>query len=468
MQLIIQNFGPIKDGKIDFSKKFFVFVGYNNSGKTYMSQLLWAIFNEETIEKFSQSVEFEELIIEKPGTFEINPTLIENILAKFAGFLISDIIPKTFNLNREHFHNIFLDFQYDINRIKRKSLNVKFARDDKAFFVFSKEKNSLMITIEEKSFSNAVFSFFENGRKSSELVEFVLRLLFDNLHQTVFLPASRLFYLIFYQYIYRLEKEKRQKMTQRVREYLHNDNSNKTHLESLLSSFKSPYTESMNWLFDKIYGLNESAVVKSHYEALIAELTRIMEGDIVMRKSEGIAPIEFYLKMLKPNKKLPMYLSSSSVNQLSTLYLYFKYWANPKNNFLMIDEPEENLHPKNQMALLNVLLKFANENDNRVLITTHSPFLADMINNYLYLAFLKSKSVSISHQMENYPEMNLDIDLMVEDIGIYFFDGDQIKTYQMGEYGVLFEDFNYEIRKSHKIRDLLTDQIYCLINNNDD
>ncbi|OQY50754.1 MAG: hypothetical protein DRR08_02370 [Candidatus Parabeggiatoa sp. nov. 2] len=52
IQLISQNFGPIKTGKIDLSKRFYIFVGYNNSGKTYVSQLLWSLFSKETIEKF--------------------------------------------------------------------------------------------------------------------------------------------------------------------------------------------------------------------------------------------------------------------------------------------------------------------------------------------------------------------------------------------------------------------------------
>lgn len=34
MQLIIQIFGPIKQGQIDLTKKIYVFVGYNNTGKT--------------------------------------------------------------------------------------------------------------------------------------------------------------------------------------------------------------------------------------------------------------------------------------------------------------------------------------------------------------------------------------------------------------------------------------------------
>ena len=56
MQLIINNLGPIKQGEIDLAKNFYVFVGYNNSGKTYMSHLFWTLFNENTIGKFAKSV----------------------------------------------------------------------------------------------------------------------------------------------------------------------------------------------------------------------------------------------------------------------------------------------------------------------------------------------------------------------------------------------------------------------------
>jgi hypothetical protein len=35
MQLIIQNFGPIKQGQIDLSKKFYVFVGYTEPLHTF-------------------------------------------------------------------------------------------------------------------------------------------------------------------------------------------------------------------------------------------------------------------------------------------------------------------------------------------------------------------------------------------------------------------------------------------------
>jgi hypothetical protein len=84
-----------------------------------------------------------------------------------------------------------------------------------------------------------------------------------------------------------------------------------------------------------------------------------------------------------------------------------------------------------------------------------------MVNNYHYLALLKSKQIPI------YPEMNLDIQFSIENIGIYFFDGTQIQPYQMGNYGVFFEDFYDEIKKTKDISELLTDQIYELINQPD-
>ncbi|HEY9702047.1 MAG TPA: AAA family ATPase [Allocoleopsis sp.] len=55
MKLTVNNLGPIKNNtqSIDLSKKFYIFVGLNNSGKTYISQLLWTIFNPAIIYKFA-------------------------------------------------------------------------------------------------------------------------------------------------------------------------------------------------------------------------------------------------------------------------------------------------------------------------------------------------------------------------------------------------------------------------------
>ncbi|KHD05750.1 hypothetical protein PN36_18965 [Candidatus Thiomargarita nelsonii] len=492
MQLIIQNFGPIKKGEIDLSKKVYVFVGYNNSGKTYLSQLLWSLFHNKTIDSFAKAT--TELKLEGKDSIELTSELLDTILNKFSDFLIRHIIPKTLNIDSHHFtlDKISLDFQYKLNDLKNahQEGGASIQINDGQFLMMSKMKGTLRVTFEEKRLpaelmnSQPFLSLNENmveqptSLRKATLIKFILSMLMDNVHQPFFLPSSRLFYPIFYQYIYRLEKEKREALSkerdalsQMLVEFMKNKEKGKDFaLESLPahafeSHYQSPYTEPMNWLFDKIYRLNEETKASDYYEPLLFSLRQIMGGDIVTKKEQGLAPLDFYLKMNEQDNDLPMYLSSSSVNQLSTLYLYFKYWADKNNNFLMIDEPEENLHPQNQIALLNVLLEFANDNNNKVLMTTHSPLLADAVNNYIYLGRLKSQSVHIA--INNYPELNQNINLTSNEIGIYFFEGTRIIPYEPKDYGVHFKDFSSEIRKIKNISEILTDQIYQLINKED-
>jgi hypothetical protein len=85
-------------------------------------------------------------------------------------------------------------------------------------------------------------------------------------------------------------------------------------------------------------------------------------------------------------------------------------------------------------------------------------------NNYHYIAFLKSKQVSANPLLKDYPEINLDINLKIFKMGIYFFEGQQkIQTYEMGDYGVFFRDFYSELKKTKDISHMLTDHIYELM-----
>jgi ABC-type multidrug transport system ATPase subunit len=191
-----------------------------------------------------------------------------------------------------------------------------------------------------------------------------------------------------------------------------------------------------------------------------------MGGDIILEKVEGIGPIQFSFRF-KENKQatdLPMYLSSSSANQLTLLYLYFKYWAREKSNFLIIDEPEVNLHPENQIKLLDLLVNFVNQSDNRVLIATHSPLLADAVNNYLYIDNLRQyydneqiKEIIADNELQYlYP----DTKLSREDLGVYFFTGDEIISYDRGHYGIYFKNFKEATNSLQKSARILTDFIY--------
>jgi predicted ATP-dependent endonuclease of OLD family len=497
MELQIKNFGPIKEGSIDLSKRFDLFVGYNNSGKTYVAQMLWAIFHRSTINDFLEYFIkkndglFSELIDDK---YEINKNLIDNLLREYSDYIVAETLPKIFNIKKDHvvLNGCSLKFILkDIKQIKESEIKGKviigtFAdeaersitvtdSDKKEFNLFEieKKKGSLKIEIKENELDEDLFdyipkrSFSQLFNKKKDLKKIiwgsVLRYLFNE--KPFYLPASRLFYPVFYEYIFRYEKERREEMSRKVMDAL---NSNRKLEEKDFSAYKSRYTLPMDVLMRKIYLLNEEASDTSgSYNIFLKELESIIGGKILLDRKEDLAPIEFLLNLERDNN-LEMYLASSSVNQLTTLYLFFKYWAENNENYLIMDEPEENLHPENQVNLINLLIKFA-KMGNKVLITTHSPLLTKALNNHIYLGILKDKNFDIERLIE---KEDIDIDpqssLNPDEIGIYFFDGNSIHSYGVGEYGVLFSDFKAVEKRINNISEILTDQIYYLDSEDED
>ncbi|MDX2304733.1 MAG: AAA family ATPase, partial [Microscillaceae bacterium] len=475
MELEIKNLGPIKNAKIDLTKRFYVFVGYNNSGKTYLAQVLWMLFDKETLRKFTYKKELDSL--KKTGNqVKITQECLKEIFSEYASFLKNTALPDLFGLDKGHFliKNASLDFSVSMDKILKKRFNTKIGISvkNKNFEIIeiSKTEDSLSLLINENKLDENIHipdEIIEDYKSHNFILEFIINLALSNHSNPFYLPAPRLFYPVFYQYIYRLEKEKREEMSRKFLDILENSSGDTIKLKDLeeqIRYFKSPYTKPMSDVVNKLYKLNENAKSQSTYVELIDRLKKIMGGDIEIKKIEGIAPVDFRLKVDK-NKNLEGYLSSSSVNQLTTLYLYLKYWAGKSDNFLIIDEPEENLHPKNQSNLLKILLSFASDKENRVLITTHSVLITEALNNYINLGQLLQKGFDVDSFLE---ENHLDIsskDLLTPDkIGVYFFEGQRVIEYAIEEYGVHFADFKEEERKIKFLSEQITDELYALSN----
>jgi len=82
--------------------------------------------------------------------------------------------------------------------------------------------------------------------------------------------------------------------------------------------------------------------------------------------------------------QLDMVLSSSSVRALMHLGVYLFYQARPGDMILM-DEPEQNLHPENQRKIARLLARLANLGV-CVFITTHSDYIVRELNSLLMLS----------------------------------------------------------------------------------
>jgi hypothetical protein len=87
---------------------------------------------------------------------------------------------------------------------------------------------------------------------------------------------------------------------------------------------------------------------------------------------------------------LPVHLAASMVRSLSSLAVYASSRHAGAGDWLIIDEPEMNAHPKAQLRIVEFLAALAHKHGVHVLFTTHSPYMVDHVSNLL-AAGLKSE-----------------------------------------------------------------------------
>lgn len=85
----------------------------------------------------------------------------------------------------------------------------------------------------------------------------------------------------------------------------------------------------------------------------------------------------------KPKVILPLYIASSSIKSLFLIDMYINHISQP-NGILIIDEPELNLHPDNQVRAARLVARLVNAGI-KVLVTTHSDYFIREINNLISL-----------------------------------------------------------------------------------
>ena len=130
---------------------------------------------------------------------------------------------------------------------------------------------------------------------------------------------------------------------------------------------------------------------------------------------------------------------------VQTLLIYLKYLVKPKD-LLIIEEPEAHLHPKNQVILAEILAELVKKGV-YVLITTHSDYILDKINNII-LRHIKEKDESC---------------LPPEEVGVYLFSLDEHLNARVSripitkEYGISQEEFSKVAYELYEERESLID-----------
>ncbi len=192
----------------------------------------------------------------------------------------------------------------------------------------------------------------------------------------------------------------------------------------------------------------------SEYFEFASEIeAELLKGKVVINKDGNVE----FISNKAPKIKLSFHQSSSIVKTLASLVIYLKYRA-VKNDLVIIDEPELNLHPDNQVKLAKIIARLINKGL-RLVISTHSDYIIREFNN---LIMISSTNEDVKSVASNYGYRE-DEYLKLEDVAAYMFNYKNDKARQIEVKGIKIDINGFEVSTLDKTIDelnLRSDEIY--------
>lgn len=202
-------------------------------------------------------------------------------------------------------------------------------------------------------------------------------------------------------------------------------------------------------------GVKENSNTKELYQKILDLLFDIVGGKYIVSEV-GIEFAPGAKKRITKGKFL-IQRASSSVRSLLMLNYYILHQAQ-KGDILMIDEPELNLHPKNQIRLARLFALLANAGI-KIFITTHSDYIVRELSNCIMLSNLTDQAIQKlknrgyfkeyklnSDKIKGYVAKNIKGKNTLEEVkitqkqGIFMQTFDEAIEYQNENQGLIFEE----------------------------
>lgn len=387
MRIEFKNLGFVKNVELDLDKDLTILCGPNNTGKTYVAYAVYGLMKYRSqVNPSKEVVESIKNLFEK-GQIEIditklikdnNDTILNSISDSF-----KKRIPGIFAADKSTFSKTEVKLKLgnieNINtRILPISINQEFGIRNSFTIKILKEENSKYlncIVINNDSKENSNKADIPTG----VLLEFIADRIFNILNDFIFYntyiaPAERIAINIF-------SKElslKRNILVDKLLD-LKDDSKDDDPLDLVkrrATRYPLPIRDSLEISED----LNNFKKTTSEFENFANEIEQqILKGQVLISKEGDV--------QFKPDKakslKLPIHLTASVVKSLSSLVIYFRHIAK-EGDFIIIDEPELNLHPDNQVIIARIIAKIVNKGF-KVLVSTHSDYIIRELNNLIML-----------------------------------------------------------------------------------
>ena len=401
-RLIIKKFGPIENCDIDV-KDFLVLTGPQASGKSTVAKSVF-FFN------YLKDILFQYVIKtnQRKSLFE-SRSLKESFVFEVRNAFVQSFGENVGNTDTS------IKYIYDNGRFVEVTFNESNAGE---LIVVPKLDNELSKAIE--MLDNEIK---ENGIKNADDIrKNIYSDIFKNDMEILYIPAGRsLLTLLSAQigYLYSVMDD-RQKSTM--------DYCTQNYLERVLQ-IKSYFDRGPSQLLKKELN-NNSNIDEAILKMAIAKIEEILKGEY--KNSDG----EELLKLSDSEFIKLNYASSGQQEAVWITNMLFYYMLGNMKTYFIIEEPESHLFPEAQKAITE-LISIAKNDKNKVLITTHSPYILGSINNLLYAEKIgKSKNKEMVEELVS-PHMWLSHSVM----GAYYLANGVLENILDEEY----QDINHDV-----------------------
>ncbi len=386
----IENLGSIASGGFEH-KPLTIFYGKNNSGKTWTMYALYHFYTYTNMQgparRFAQ--------------FDCVQNLSES---DFLSFDTESFIKKN---NQE----IINDFNKSISKSAHDFFNCPKETLEKFKLTSSLSLQNLSSNLKEKALS-ITKTLTDNSRKIESkkfrLSLFLLESIFT-FNDVFLMPAERNGLHLFYN-----------ELSSKRTALLHHASQEDVDIAQLLTDVtKSRYTKPIADYIDWLNNMPDSQKGGiGEFNQFAKQIEKDLAGGAyrIDNRTNAIGFKPYKKRNGQDTKNIGLHVTSSAVKSLFGLWCYLKYQAE-KGNILMIDEPELNIHPENQIKIARLLAQLVNAGLS-VIISTHSDYIIREFNS---LIMLHDKAT-----LQDKYKYKQDEQLDCTKVAAYLFDGNTI------------------------------------------
>lgn len=441
-KLKVSGYGKIKSAEIE-AAPLTLFVGDNNSGKSYLMSLLWGIQNFGVLGLFGAEY--------KPDT-KAAQSVIEWIKTQVASAWengentvpvskIKNELQSVLNEGLKQNKNNLISSIFNSADVKIKELEIELINLETLSLDFIKtELNFLRI---KSDLGNEMhFSDINSAKLNENLCHVLLYSLFSIImgvpmgginggDSNIYLPAARTGFML-------------------TKDIINKVGRNTAFNIGMSQREMPPFTRPINQFLDVMNDLTIDSRGREEFDDIIEYLENGMaEGNLDI---SGLPNKEVSYAPAGRRKGLPLRVVSAVVTELSPLILILKHKDNLDT--LFYEEPEMCLHPQLQQKMGRVICRLLNAGV-KMSVTTHSDIILQHINNMICMSARKDAE-GISKKLGY--------------ISNDFITAEQVKVYQLkskaagkteveellcGEYGFTVSTFNDAL-------DRITDEAYTI------